>query len=52
MLEAFVPDDLDPDEEPWVWAQESASTPLTTTDQVGEAVADTAFVLAFVEQDR
>lgn len=30
----------------------SLEPPLTTTDQVGEAVADTAFVLAFVGQDR
>lgn len=49
-MEAFVPDDLH--EEPWVWAQESTRPPLTATDQVGEAVADMAFVLAFVGQDR
>lgn len=51
--EAFVPDDPeDPGGEAWVWAQESAGPPLPTTDQVGEAVADTAFVLAFVGLDR
>lgn len=45
-MEAFVP--VDPHEEPWVSAQGA----VTATDQVGEAVADMAFVLAFVGQDR
>lgn len=49
-MEPFVPGD--PEEESQVWAQESTGPPLTTTDQVGEGVADTAFVLVFVGQDR